>query len=137
MNSRIFIIITIITFTSCGDSNDYIQNVYVDIDIDLSLPEFSELVAFGNSVFIKGGNKGIIIYHFADKEYRIYDRNCSYEPSLECSQIDSISSTIAYCGCCTSAFLLDQDGIAANDPAIEPLKGYSYELKNNLLKIYN
>ena len=48
-----------------GDSNDYIKNVYVDIDIDLSLPQFSELNAIGNSVFIEGGNKGIIIYHYA------------------------------------------------------------------------
>jgi len=137
MNSRIFIIIITIIFTSCGDSNDYIKNVYVDIDIDLSLPEFSELVAIGNSVFIVGGNKGIIIYHYANEQYRIYDRNCSYEPSLECSQIDIISTNIAYCGCCTSAFLLDQDGSAVNEPAILPLKKYSYELENSLLKIFN
>jgi hypothetical protein len=137
MNSRIFTIIVMIIFMSCGDSDDYIKNVYVDIDIDLSLPQFSELNAIGNSVFIEGGNKGIIIYHYANYEYKIYDRNCSYEPSLGCSYIDSVQSTIAFCGCCSSAFLLDQDGSAANSPALLPLKQYNYILNNSLLRIFN
>ena len=131
------LIILLLLFIHCGDSNEYIQNVYVDIEIDLSLPEFSTLNAVGNSMFLDGGNKGIIIYSFSNYEYKIYDRNCSYEPSLSCSYIDSINSTIAFCGCCSSAFLLDQDGSAANSPAILPLKQYNYSLNNTILYIYN
>ena len=131
------LIILLLLFIHCGDSNEYIQNVYVDIEIDLSLPEFSNLNTVGNSMFLEGGNKGIIIYSFSNYEYRIYDRNCSYEPSLSCSYIDSINSTIAFCGCCSSAFLLDQDGSAANSPAILPLKQYNYSLNNTILNIYN
>ena len=95
------------------------------------------IVAFGNSVFIKGGNKGIIIYHYADEQYRIYDRNCSYEPSLACSVIDSVNSGIAYCGCCASAFLLAQDGTAANSPALLPLKKYYWTLSGSQITISN
>ena len=131
------LIIILLLFIHCGDSNQYIQNVYVDIEIDLSLPEFSTLNTEGNSMFLEGGNKGIIIYSFSNYEYKIYDRNCSYEPSLSCSYIDSINSTIAFCGCCSSAFLLDQDGSAANSPAILPLKQYNYSLNNTMLNIYN
>ena len=131
------LIILLLLFIHCGDSNEYIQNVYVDIEIDLSLPEFSILNTVGNSMFLEGGNKGIIIYSFSNYEYKIYDRNCSYEPSLSCSYIDSINSTIAFCGCCSSAFLLDQDGSAANSPAILPLKQYNYSLNNTILYIYN
>ena len=131
------LIILLLLFIHCGDSNEYIQNVYVDIEIDLSLPEFSILNTVGNSMFLGGGNKGIIIYSFSNYEYKIYDRNCSYEPSLSCSYIDSINSTIAFCGCCSSAFLLDQDGSAANSPAILPLKQYNYSLNNTILYIYN
>ena len=131
------LIILLLLFFHCGDSNEYIQNVYVDIEIDLSLPEFSTLNIVGNSIFLEGGNKGIIIYSFSNYEYKIYDRNCSYEPSLSCSYIDSINSTIAFCGCCSSAFLLDQDGSAANSPAILPLKQYKYSLNNTMLYIYN
>lgn len=131
------LIILLLLFIHCGDSNEYIQNVYVDIEIDLSLPEFSTLNTVGNSMFFEGGNKGIIIYSFSNYEYKIYDRNCSYEPSLPCSYVDSINSTIAFCGCCSSAFLLDQDGSAANSPAILPLKQYNYSLNNTILNIYN
>jgi len=131
------LIILLLLFIHCGDSNEYIQNVYVDIEIDLSLPEFSILNTVGNSMFLEGGNKGIIIYSFSNYDYKIYDRNCSYEPSLSCSYIDSINSTIAFCGCCSSAFLLDQNGSAANSPAILPLKQYNYSLNNTILNIYN
>ena len=131
------LIILLLLFIQCGDSNEYIQNVYVDIEIDLSLPEFSILNTVGNSMFLEGGNKGIIIYNFSNYEYKIYDRNCSYEPSLSCSYIDSINSSIAFCGCCSSAFLLDQNGSAANSPAILPLKQYNYNLNNTILYIYN
>ena len=137
MKKAKFLVFFLIIISSCGDSNDYIRNVYVDVEIDLSLPEFSPLNIVGNSIFIEGGNKGIIIYRFSNYEYNIYDRNCSYEPNLECSYIDSINSTIAMCGCCSSAFLLDQNGVAANSPAVLPLKQYNYSLNNTLLHIFN
>ena len=137
MKKAKFLVLFLIIISSCGDSNDYIRNVYVDVEIDLSLPEFSPLNTVGNSIFIEGGNKGIIIYRFSNYEYNIYDRNCSYEPNLECSYIDSINSTIAMCGCCSSAFLLDQNGVAANSPAVLPLKQYNYSLNNSLLHIFN
>ena len=137
MKKAKFLVLFLIIISSCGDINDYIRNVYVDVEIDLSLPEFSPLNTVGNSIFIEGGNKGIIIYRFSNYEYNIYDRNCSYEPNLECSYIDSINSTIAMCGCCSSAFLLDQNGVAANSPAVLPLKQYNYSLNNTLLHIFN
>ena len=137
MKKAKFLVLFLIIISSCGDSNDYIRNVYVDVEIDLSLPQFSPLNTVGNSIFIEGGNKGIIIYRFSNYEYNIYDRNCSYEPNLECSYIDSINSTIAMCGCCSSAFLLDQNGVAANSPAVLPLKQYNYSLNNTLLHVFN
>jgi len=136
MKNSIFYIIMIILF-ACQKPNNYIQDAYVNIVIDLSLPEYNDLNALGNYMFIAGGNKGLIVYHYALNEYRIYDRNCSYEPSLNCSFIDSISSSIAYCNCCTSAFLLDQDGTAVNSPALLPLKKYNYILENEKLRIFN
>ena len=137
MKQAKYFLIFLLSIFSCGDSNNYIRNVYVDVEIDLSLPEFSNLNTVGNSLFIEGGNKGIIIYRHSNYEYKIYDRNCSYEPNLECSYIDSINSIIAFCGCCSSAFLLDQNGSAANSPAVLPLKQYNYSLNNTLLHIFN
>jgi len=137
MKDAIFICFTALLLSSCNNKDDYIRNVYVNLELDLSLPEYSNLGVLGNSIFVEGGNKGIIIYHFATAEYRVYDRNCSYEPSLSCSYIDSVNATVVYCGCCSSAFLLDQDGSAANTPAILPLKAYNYTLQNNMLHVFN
>ena len=52
------------------DRNDYIRDVYVNIEIPLNQPEFSELNAIGNSIFISGGVKGIIIYHNNVNNYK-------------------------------------------------------------------
>jgi len=137
-------LITALLLSSCTNKDDYIRDVYVNIEIDLNLPEYSDLQVSGNSIFdvpklIEAGVEGIIIYHAVGDDYKVYERNCSYEPSLACSYIDSISSTVAYCGCCSSAFLIDQDGIAANPPALLPLKMYNWSLNtsNNILKIFN
>ena len=137
MRLPIVIVLLPLLFSKCNSKDDYIRDVYVNIEIDLSLPEYSDLDAVGNSIFIEGGNKGLIIYHAGINEYNIYDRNCSYEPSLACSYIDSINSTIAYCKCCPSAFLMDQKGIAANTPALLPLKQYHYAINGQILHVFN
>ena len=137
MKNSIYILIISVLFFSCNTKDDYIQEVYVNEFINLSLPEYSELTTTGNTIFIEGGVEGIIIYHGVGNDYKVYDRNCSYEPSLACSVIDSVSSGIGYCRCCTSAFLISNNGEAINAPALLPLKSYSWSLDNNILRLFN
>ena len=137
MKLSIYILGISLLIASCNSKDDYIAEVYVNILIDLSLPEYSDLQVSGNSIFIKGGVEGIIIYHGIGDDYKVYDRNCSYEPSIACSHIDSVNAGIAYCGCCTSAFLLAQDGAVANSPALLPLKEYFFTLSGNQMRISN
>jgi len=135
MKSAFYILNILFIFSTCNTKYDYIQEVYVEEYVDLSL--YGDLQVSGNSIFIEGGVEGIIIYHGIGNDYKVYDRNCTYEPSLSCSYIDSINSTIAYCGCCTSAFMIDQDGAVANSPALLPLKQYHYSLEGSQMHIYN
>ena len=137
MKLSLYILSISLLIASCNSKGDYIKEVYVNILIDLSLPEYSDLQVSGNYIFIEGGVEGIIIYHGVGDDYKVYDRNCSYEPSLACSVIDSVSSGVAYCGCCTSAFLLEQDGAVANSPALLPLKKYYWTWEGNLMRISN
>jgi hypothetical protein len=137
MKLSLYILIISLLIASCNSKDDYIAEVYVNILIDLSLPEYSNLQVSGNSIFIEGGVEGIIIYHGVGDDYKVYDRNCSYEPSLACSHIDSVNAGIAYCGCCTSAFLLGQDGAVANSPALLPLKKYYWTLSGSQMRISN
>jgi hypothetical protein len=137
MKSAFYILSTLFFLSTCNTKDDYIQEVYVNINIDLNLPEFSDLQVSGNSIFIEGGVEGIIIYHGVGDDYKVYDRNCSYEPSLSCSQIDSVDAGIAYCGCCTSAFLLSNDASVLNSPALLPLKKYYWTLSGSQMHISN
>ena len=135
---RIMILIFLLSFiSSCIDRNDYIKDVYVNIEVPLNQPEYSDLDAIGNSIFISGGVRGIIIYHLNVNDYRAFDRNCTFEPSTECAYIDSINSTIASCSCCESKYLIDQDGVTANGPALLPLKQYYTSYSGGILKITN
>jgi hypothetical protein len=138
MKSSLYILIISLLIVSCNSQEDYIPEVYVDILVNLSSPQYSDLQVSGNSIFIPGGVEGIIIYHGVGDYYRVYDRNCSYEPSLTCSVIDSVSSGLAYCGCCPSMFSLEEDGAARNSPALLPLKAYYFTLsENNQMRISN
>jgi hypothetical protein len=137
MKLSLYTVIISLLMASCNSKDDYIKEVYVNILIDLNLPEYSNLQVSGNSIFIEGGVEGIIIYHGVGDDYKVYDRNCSYEPSLSCSHIDSVNAGIAYCGCCTSAFLLAEDGTVANSPALLPLKEYYWTLSESQMRISN
>jgi len=138
MKLALYILCTLLIFSTCNTKDDYIQDCYVNINIDLNLPEYSYLQSPGNSIFIDGGCEGIIIYHGVGDDYKAYDRNCSYEPSLSCAKIDTVDAGIAYCGCCTSAFSLSNNGNALNSPALLPLKAYNWSLgNNNILRIFN
>ena len=137
MKLELYILGTLFFFSTCNTKDDYIQEVYVNINIDLNLPEYSNLQVSGNSIFIEGGVEGIIIYHGVGNDYKVYDRNCSYEPSLSCSQIDSVDAGIAYCGCCSSAFLLSNDASVLNSPALLPLKKYYWTLSGSQMHISN
>jgi len=137
MKNSFFLLLNLLFIFSCLNTNDYIQDVYVNIEIPINQPEYSGLDAIGNSIFITGGVKGIIIYHANINDYRAFDRNCSFEPSIECAYIDSINSTIASCNCCSSKFLIDQNGITANGPALLPLKEYYTSFSGGILKIRN
>jgi hypothetical protein len=137
MKSAFYILSALFFLSTCNTKDDYIQEVYVNINIDLNLPEYSDLQVSGNSIFIEGGVEGIIIYHGVGNDYKVYDRNCSYEPSLSCSQIDSVDAGIAYCGCCTSAFLLSNNASVLNSPALLPLKKYYWTLSGSHMHISN
>ena len=137
MKKIIILVVSMLFLSSCMDSNDYIQDVYVNIEIPVNQPEYSDLDAIGNSIFITGGVRGIIIYHSNVNDHRAFDRNCSFEPSTQCAYIDSINSTIASCNCCSSKFLINQNGITANGPALLPLKEYYTSFSGGILKIKN
>ena len=136
MKKLTYILTISIMVFSCNSNEDYIQNVYVDEYVHLDL--YSEMNISGSAIFTEGGVEGIIIYRGFGNDYKVYDRNCTYQPSLTCSVIDSVNSGMALCGCCTSAFLISNTGESINAPALLSLKTYNWSLdNNNILHIFN
>jgi len=136
MKKLTYILTISIMVFSCNSNEDYIQNVYVDEYVHLDL--YSEMNISGSAIFTEGGVEGIIIYRGFGNDYKVYDRNCTYQPSLTCSVIDSVNSGMAFCGCCTSAFLISNTGESINAPALLSLKTYNWSLdNNNILHIFN
>ena len=134
---KFIVIIMVLLVISCDNKECHINDVYVNKLINLSDEEYTELQFNGNYKFVEGGNAGIIIYRMSSNVFKVFDRICTYQSCNECSYIDSISNGIAYCSCCTSAFLLDQNGIAINRPAISSLKQYYCLTNGQILRIYN
>ena len=72
MKIQIILLFLIFFLNSCIDRNDYIRDVYVNIEIPLNQPEFSELNAYRKFNFLFLGVKGIIIYHNNVNNYKAF-----------------------------------------------------------------
>ena len=78
----LFSLICIFAFSCKKDnSDDIIPYVPVNTTIYLSLPEYAPLNSIGNSVFIDGGYRGLVVYRRALTEFVAYDRACPYDPT--------------------------------------------------------
>ena len=119
------------------DAGDVVPDVYVNIYIYTTAPEFISINAVGGWVYITGGSRGIVVYRNSVEEFMAYDRHCTYQPSNSCARIEVEQSNItAVDSCCGSKFVLT-DGSVVNGPASLPLKQYQAMLDGNVLHIFN
>ena len=51
-------------FSGCTTNHDHpVPNIPFDINIDMTLPSYSNLVGVSGYAYVNGGSKGIIVYH--------------------------------------------------------------------------
>lgn len=127
-----------ILLINCNTTENKIPYVYVNIVLDLDKPEFMELNAIGNYLYITGGVSGIIVYRDGLTDFLAYDRACPYDP--ECGRV-VVNNTgyILVDTCCNSEFSLTMDGAVLKGPADKPLRKYItyYNENTNQLIISN
>lgn len=105
------------------------------ININLNLPEYIALKTDGQSMYIDGGVRGIILYHQSGSNYFAYERNCSFQPNSACATVDiHVSTLYMLCSCCSSTFDL-ATGYPTGGPAWRPLRKYSTSLNGTTLTI--
>ncbi len=137
---NIFFIITLISifFIKCDKNQSNIPDVPVNFTINLDDPEYIDLAAVGNHVFMKNaGVNGIIIYRSSIEEFHAYDRTCTYNPDDNCAVTnDENSPILVKCPCCGSKFSL-YDGSVTGGPATRPLKEYKTSFDGTFLHVWN
>jgi hypothetical protein len=80
--SKIYLLILLLLACTPDMYDDPIPLVpFVDIVINLNLPEYINLRTDGGSKELStGGVRGIIVYRVNASTYFAYERNCSYHP---------------------------------------------------------
>ncbi len=129
-------------FIICGQCNtpeNKIPYVYVNIRIDLDKPEFYELNAIGNYVYITGGVSGIVVYRDGISDFFAYERACPYDPEVGRVVVDSTNYRLVDTAGCGSEFSLTLEGAVLKGPAELPLRQYKtfYNANTNELTIVN
>ena len=135
----IFCLCYFIFLTSCVKNTNIVPYVYVEHNINISLPYYASLNAIGGWVYITGGSEGIIIYRQSYNQFAAYDRHCTYNAENPCGRA-SVDSTNLFveCSCDGSQYQL-YDGLVIQGPASYSLKNYqtSFNSLTNELHIYN
>jgi len=130
-----FLLLTILSCTP-GRYDDPVPFIpFVDIVINLNLPEFIALRSDGGFVQVNGGVRGIIVYRVNSATYLAYERNCSFRPNEACATINvHTSGLFMEDPCCGSSFNFS-DGNPSGGPAWRPLVRYRTQLSGLTLTI--
>ena len=152
-NLRIFLVFIILFSLSLSCKNekyDVIPDVIVDFYIDLNDPEFFDLNAIGNFVFVSSStnnigykaagydNNGIIIYRSQADEFIAYDRTCPHEYVLDGSSVAVGAEGIyAECPVCGSLYALPSFGTPTSGPSQYPLKLYKVRFNGQFIHVTN
>tara|TARA_B100000902_G_scaffold369885_1_gene394493 strand:+ start:293 stop:745 length:453 start_codon:yes stop_codon:yes gene_type:complete len=135
---KVFFLSFILFFFSCEKQNRF-PNVYVNISIPVTMPEFSNLTIPYGYEYINGGLGGIIVLKDIDSGFIAYDRSCTHEQNADCilSGESTIYDAILKCNnCCQSKFIVI-DGSVTEGPANQALKRYNTYFDGDILYITN
>lgn len=154
-NSKIkifsYLIIVILTTTSCNKKNDVIPDVVVDFYLDIDDPRFIDLNAIGGSVMVNSSTNndqyasgfsgsGIIITRGVD-EFFAYDRTCPHDYALDGTvvkvEIDQTAFAKAICPVCKSTFELISFGTPSSGVSQYHLKNYRATFDGRYIRVWN
>jgi len=140
---KILFLLTFILF-SCEKNeikrNPYLNNVKINYEINLNLPEFDALRYIGGSKKILNiGLNGVILFNLNNTSYLAWEASCSNHVLKKCSKLE-LEGVLAKCNCEDYQYSL------ATGQLINPEKNlsnpfgllyYQTNLYNNILRISN
>lgn len=128
-------------FFSCekenfNNNNPYLPNYSFNVNINMNLPQFSNLQFPSNAVYINNGSAGVrgIIVFNTGGSYVAFDAACPNQPLSSCSTMTLIGIN-AICECDGSSYSLFTGQAAGMQ---YPMKQYRVEQLDALsLRVYN
>jgi nitrite reductase/ring-hydroxylating ferredoxin subunit len=126
---------------STNNNNPYLPNYTVNLDVNMSLPQYSDLKFVSNGVYVTGqGVRGVFVFN-TGSGYVAFDAACPNQALSSCStmtfkKIDDqrIDRTNVVCACDNAQYSLFSGQSAGKE---YPLKQYRVEVNGNLLRVYN
>ena len=140
---KILFLIVLITY-SCEknkiERNPYLNNVKIDYEINLNLPEFDALRYIGGSKKILTiGLNGVIIFNLNNTSYLAWEASCSNHNLKDCSKL-KIEGVLAKCNCENYQYSLATGQLINPEKNLKNPFGllyYQTNLYNNILRISN
>jgi nitrite reductase/ring-hydroxylating ferredoxin subunit len=128
---------------SCSDNSTdnkncrFLLNIGVNVSINMSLPQYSQLQFISNSVYVPNvGNAGIIVTN-TGSGYLAWDAADPNHTPSNCSTLN-VSGLNAICGCeDKNTYSLVTGQAIGNGNLICSLKNYRVEQSGTNLRIYN
>ena len=139
MKKYFLLLIAFPTLFSCSsnstnNNNPNLPNYSVNLDINMNLPQYSNLKFVSNAVYISGqGVRGIIVFNNSGTTYNAFDAACPNQALSSCSTM-TINGIYAVCACDSAEYSLFSGQAAGKQ---YPLKQYRVEVNGNLLHVFN
>ncbi len=140
---KILFLIVLITY-SCEknkiERNPYLNNVKINYEINLNLPEFDALRYIGGSKKILNiGLNGVIVFNLNNTSYLAWEASCSNHNLKDCSKL-KIEGVLAKCNCENYQYSLATGQLINPEKNLKNPFGllyYQTNLYNNILRISN
>lgn len=121
----------------CSKNKNPVPYVPVNITIYTTDPEFIDLNAVGNWIYITGGSKGIIVYRKSNSDFVALDRHGTIQSEKSCAVVDVDSNNITATEHCEQGKYLITDGSVVSGNTPFPLKQYQTTFDGTTLRITN
>lgn len=140
---KVYFLLFFITLFSCSPDdgqridNPYLPEVSINLDLNLSLPEFNSLNFPGNSyVTYNYGINGIVVYNINNSQYTAFELSDPNHPLTNCSRL-IVEGIIASCSCDDGNSYNILTGEITRGSGQYPLKPYRVRKSGNVLEIFN
>ncbi|RAR71731.1 Rieske (2Fe-2S) protein [Flavobacterium aciduliphilum] len=140
MKTTLFLFFSIVLLLGCSkdkfnNNNPFLPNYAFSIDLNTSLPSYTNLKYAGNSIKAyptNGPAKGIIVFN-TGSSIVAYDGSCPNQNITSCSGL-SIGGSNASCPCGNENYSL----FTGQAPGKEyPLKPYRVDVNGDVIRVYN